>query len=62
MDENTFQLGLAIVAMIQTVALAYIAVLSYRNNTGISGVHDAVNRVDAKTPPPPDGGGGVATT
>lgn len=51
MDQNTFQLGLAIVAMIQTVALAYIAVVSHQNQGSIGNVHDAVNRVDAKTPP-----------
>lgn len=60
MDQNSFELGLAAIAMIQTVALAYIAVIGKRSNDTVSNVHRALERIDAKTPPATPSAGGDA--
>lgn len=60
MDQNTFELGLAAIAMIQTVALAYIAVVARQTQGTVTTVHDTVSGIDAKTPPAVPTTGGVA--
>lgn len=43
MDDNTFKLGLSIIAALQVVGLAWVSYRQQRNGTKIDTVHQLVN-------------------